>query len=332
MATKVNHRAENSAVYAHALDAIVLAGTHRNPKRLISGKNKAFLEIGGRPLVRHVVDALLEATGIAEIFVVGPVDQLGSALQGVSSKVRTVQQEGKMLTNTWAAIYAAESRHSREPVEQVHNRPVLIISCDLPLISAHAIDDFVSRCAARDDDPENPYALMVGVVEEEGVRPFYPENNQPGVIRPYVELSFGRVRLANIYVARPRNLAHQEFLQTGFTLRKAKDWRNVLLLVFRVLSQPGGWGAAWLTLRLQLTLMLSRKKGRLYQRLRKGNSRARIEKAVGDVLGGSVRVVTTPYGGLSLDVDDEEDYRVLDQRYQDWMAIHHRTDRSQDRK
>lgn len=327
MATKVNHRAENSAVYAHALDAIVLAGTHRNPKRLISGKNKAFLEIGGRPLVRHVVDALLEATGIAEIYVVGPVEQLGSALQGVSSKVRTVQQEGKMLTNTWAAIYAAESRHSREPVEQVHNRPVLIISCDLPLISAHAIDDFVSRCAARDDDPENPYALMVGVVEEEGVRPFYPENNQPGVIRPYVELSFGRVRLANIYVARPRNLAHQEFLQTGFTLRKAKDWRNVLLLVFRVLSQPGGWGAAWMTLRLQLTLMLSRKKGRFYRRLRKGNSRARIEKAVGDVLGGSVRVVTTPYGGLSLDVDDEEDYRVLDQRYQDWMAIHHRTDK-----
>ncbi len=327
MATKVNHRAENSAVYAHALDAIVLAGTHRNPKRLISGKNKAFLEIGGRPLVRHVVDALLEATGIAEIFVVGPVEQLGLALQGVPSTVRTVQQEGKMLTNTWAAIYAAESRHSREPVEQVHNRPVLIISCDLPLISAHAIDDFVSRCAARDDDPENPYALMVGVVEEEGVRPFYPENNQPGVIRPYVELSFGRVRLANIYVARPRNLAHQEFLQTGFTLRKAKDWRNVVLLVFRVLSQPGGWGAAWLTLRLQLTLMLSRKKGRLYQRLRKGNSRARIEKAVGDVLGGSVRVITTPYGGLSLDVDDEEDYRVLDQRYQDWMAIHHRTDK-----
>ena len=133
------------------------------------------------------------------------------------------------------------------------------------------------------------------------------------------------MHLANIYVARARNLSHQEFLQTGFTLRKAKDWRNVLLLVYRVLSQPGGWGAAWLTLRLQLTLRLSRKKGRLYRRLRKGNSRQWVEKAVGDVLGGSVKVITTPYGGLSLDVDDEEDYRVLDQRYEDWMAIHHRS-------
>jgi hypothetical protein len=34
-----------------------------------------------------------------------------------------------------------------------------------------------------------------------------------------------------------------------------------------------------------------------------------------------VRIVTTPCGGLSLDVDDEEDYRVLDQRFSDWSAL-----------
>jgi len=318
------------ATYPHKLDAIVLAGTHRNPKRLITGKNKAFLEIGGRPLVRHVVDALLEASSIDEIFVVGPVDQLGLALQGVPSRVRTVRQEGKMLTNTWAAIYASESRHGKEPVAQVHNRPLLVISCDLPLISGMAVDDFVSRCAFEDNDPANPYAMMVGVASEEGVNAFYPEGESPGIIRPYVELSFGRLRLANIYVSRPRSLLHQEFLQTGFTFRKAVDWRNVMLLGFHFLSQPGGWGAAWLTLRLQLTLMLSGKKGWMYRRLRHGNTRERIEKSVGVVLGGSIRVINSPYGGLSLDVDDEEDYRVLRQRYQDWMVIHNSTDTKSD--
>ena len=90
MASKVNHRAENSAVYPHALDAIVLAGTHRNPKRLISGKNKAFLEIGGRPLVRHVVDALLEASAIAEIFVVGPVEQCFPVLPHCHHRGQTI--------------------------------------------------------------------------------------------------------------------------------------------------------------------------------------------------------------------------------------------------
>ncbi len=31
--------------------------------------------------------------------------------------------------------------------------------------------------------------------------------------------------------------------------------------------------------------------------------------------------MTTPYGGLSLDVDDQEDFRILDARYEDWAAI-----------
>ncbi|MDX1460241.1 MAG: NTP transferase domain-containing protein, partial [Xanthomonadales bacterium] len=69
--------------YPHPLDAIVLAGTHRNPKRLIAGRNKAFLEIDARPLVRHVVDALLEAKGIDHIYVVGPLSGLRRALEGV---------------------------------------------------------------------------------------------------------------------------------------------------------------------------------------------------------------------------------------------------------
>lgn len=317
---------EAGRAYPRKLDAIVLAGTHRNPRRLIAGRNKAFLEIAGRSLVRHVVDALLKAREIDEIFVVGPVEQLGPALSGVPSRVRTVQQEGKMLTNTWAAIYASESRHASEPPEQVHQRPLLIISCDLPLVSGRAIDDFIERCAADDRAAPRPYAMLVGVTNEEGVSSFYPQEGLPGLVRPYVELSFGRLRLANIYVARPRWLAHQDFLQTGFTLRKAKDWRNVLRLVFSALSQPGGWGAAWLTLRTQLTLMVSRGQGTLYWRLRRGNTRSRVEKSVGDVLGGSIRVVTTPYGGLSLDVDDPEDYEILKKRYRDWMEIHNSTD------
>ncbi|MGA9575296.1 MAG: hypothetical protein WBS20_15255, partial [Lysobacterales bacterium] len=50
-------------------------------------------------------------------------------------------------------------------------------------------------------------------------------------------------------------------------------------------------------------------------------TRERVEKSVSEVLGGPVRIVITPYGGLSLDVDDEEDFRVLDARHGDWSAI-----------
>jgi len=55
--------------------------------------------------------------------------------------------------------------------------------------------------------------------------------------------------------------------------------------------------------------------------LRKHNKREHTEQSCGHVLGGTVRIVITPYGGLSLDVDNEEDYRVLGQRFEEWSRI-----------
>ena len=308
--------------FSHPLDAIVLAGMHRDSTRTIGGKNKAFLIVDGRPLLRHVVDALLGAQSIGDIFVVGPIGQMSGALQSVPPGVHLVQQEGNMLANCWAGAHASEERQATDGNEGLRMRPYLIISSDLPLISSISLDDFVARCAHEDQASDKPYGLMVGVADEAGLKPFYPDSEKRGIIRPLVELDFARIRLANIYVVRPRQLTHQEFLQTGFSHRKAVDWRNVMTLAFRVLSQKGGWQAAWLALRLQATLLAARRGGRLYRWLRRGNTRQRIEAATSTVLGSRLRFVITPFGGLSLDVDDEEDFQVLNTRYHDWMAIH----------
>jgi GTP:adenosylcobinamide-phosphate guanylyltransferase len=307
--------------YPFPLDAIVLAGTHQNPKRLIAGRNKAFLEVGGTLLIRHVVNALLDASSIDQIYVVGPPGELSEALAGCPARVRVIAQRGKMLTNCWAGIEASEDRHRDDPEIPWQERPLLITSCDLPLVTARSVDDFVARCAREDNTAESPYAMLAGVVDEPSVKPFHPADGKQGIKRPFVELECGRLRLANIYVGRPRNLSHQEFLQTGFSHRKAKDWRNVVALIFNFVRSAGGWRAAWLTARVQLTLMLSKGKGRWYRRLKRGNTCKRVEKSVSDVLGGPVKIIITPFGGLSLDVDDDEDYRILDARYEDWAAI-----------
>lgn len=307
--------------YPFALDAVVLAGTHQNPKRLIAGRNKAFLDVGGEVLIRYVVKALVDAASIDQIFVVGPYNELQKTLAGISPRVRIIAQRGKMLTNCWAGIEASEDHHRNDSVIPVEERPLLIISCDLPLVTARSIDDFVARCAREDNSVDEPYAMLAGVVDEPGVRPFHPAEGKQGIERPFVELEFGRLRLANIYVGRPRNLSHQEFLQTGFSYRKAKDWRNVVALTFNFFKSHGGWQAAWLTLRVQLTLMLSKGQGRWYKRLKRGNTRERVENSVSKVLGGPIKIVVTPFGGLSLDVDDDEDFRILDACYKDWAAI-----------
>jgi len=312
---------ERVAAYPALLDAVVLAGTDRNPKRLITGRNKAFLEVGGQPLVRRVVDALLAASSIGQIYLVGPAQQLKEVIPAAEPRITIVNEAGKMLANAWAAIRACEAGHASEDGTPAEGRPMLFISTDLPLISSAAVDDFVSRCVQQDTLSEKPVSLLVGVAEESSLKPFYPRDGKPGIFRPYVHLSSGRLRLANIYVGRPHSLAHQEFLQTGFSYRKAKDWRNVVALAKSFFGQSGGWYAAWLTLRLQATLIAARHEGWLYCKLRRGNTREKIERACSDVLGGSVRIVTSPYGGLSLDVDDEEDYRVLDRRFDEWSQI-----------
>jgi len=310
-----------SSVYPFPLDAVVLAGTHQNSKRLITGRNKAFLKVGGQMLILYVVKALVEAESIGQIFVVGPAEELLKELSGISSRVRVIAQRGKMLTNCWAGIEASEDRHRNDPDVPVDERPLLIISCDLPLVTARSIDDFVSRCARVDNASKEPHGMLAGVVDEPGVKPFHPSGGEQGIKRPFVEMECGRLRLANIYVGRPRKLSHQEFLQTGFSYRKAKDWRNVVALTFSFFKSQGGWHAAWMSMRVQFTLMLSKRKGRLYRRLKKGNTQEKVEKSVSEVLGGSVKIVITPFGGLSLDVDDEEDFRILDARYKDWAAI-----------
>jgi len=100
----------STAGWPSPLDAIVLAGTDSNPKRMIQGSNKAFLEIGGKVLIRRVVEALLDASSTGLVFVVGPSEPLRKALDGLSGEVVIVEQVGKMLANTWAAIHASEAR------------------------------------------------------------------------------------------------------------------------------------------------------------------------------------------------------------------------------
>jgi GTP:adenosylcobinamide-phosphate guanylyltransferase len=316
------HSTKTNRPYAEfaPLDAIVLAGTDSNPRRLIMGENKAFLQIGELPLVRRVVDALLGAAAIGHVFVVGPSARLREVLSDVLDQVTVVEQAGKMLSNAWQAIYASEARYRSAHGHADPLRPVLFISSDLPLISAEAIDDFVDRCARDDERQAEKFSMLAGVAEEASLAPFYPDGNRPGIRRPYVHLADCRVRLANIYVGRPRTLAHQEFLQTGFDHRKAEKWKNVLALTWHFLGQSGGWQAAWITLRLQATLMAARSDGWLYRKLRRRNLTPRIERACSTVLGGPVRMVITPFGGLSLDADNEDDFRVLSQRFEDWSV------------
>jgi GTP:adenosylcobinamide-phosphate guanylyltransferase len=304
-----------SAFYPSRVDAVVVAGTHEHSGHLIWGENKAGLELQGRPLLQWVVDALLIASSIDRIFIVGPVAELSRVLPDRSSRVRLVPQVGQLISNAWTGFQASET-DATQPGDA--DRPVLFLSCDLPLISPAAVDDFVARCAERDRSTPDLAALHTGVAEASSLVGFQSQDGRPGIDRPFVEMRAGRYRMANIYVARPLLMGHREMLEHGFSNRKAKKWIHVLRLAWGFFRQRGGWRGAWVVLRLQAACMAARRPGRMYRALRRKNTVEGLEAAGSLLLGGPFRLVVTPHGGLSIDIDDESDFRIIQERLPEW--------------
>jgi CTP:molybdopterin cytidylyltransferase MocA len=103
-------------------DTVVLAGTHRHKKRLVVGKNKAFLELKGRPLIVHVTQSCLECSQIGKVIVVGPRNALESSLEELSAKyperLMIIQQRSRMLENVWNGFLASFDDGNNLPVNR----------------------------------------------------------------------------------------------------------------------------------------------------------------------------------------------------------------------
>jgi GTP:adenosylcobinamide-phosphate guanylyltransferase len=123
--------------------AVVLAGGGPEPTLAPGLPSKAFLEIGGRPLVRRVVDALRGCPAVERIMVVGPAEPLEAAI-GPDAEV--IPEQASLMDNLAAAV-ARVSGHG----------PVLAVASDLPLLTAEAIGAFLDRCT---DGADFYYAIV----------------------------------------------------------------------------------------------------------------------------------------------------------------------------
>jgi len=112
--------------------AIVLAGGGPEPVLAPGLPNKAFLSVGGLPLVVRVTQALRQAASVDRILVVGPPDDLAALLDHA---IDIVPGQATMMDNVTAAI-------TRLPGA----RRALVIAADLPLLTGEAVDRFVALC------------------------------------------------------------------------------------------------------------------------------------------------------------------------------------------
>jgi len=160
--------------------AIVLAGAPNTGPlaELQPVSNEALVEVGGRPMIQWVVEALDQAASVGEILVVGPEAELGP---WVPDTVSFVEPRGSLLDNIRAGL---------ENIDR--SQRILICTSDIPLISGEMIDRLLEMCEEIDADFYYP------VVRREVAERAFPNAN-----RTYVPIRDGTFTGGNVFVVEP---------------------------------------------------------------------------------------------------------------------------------
>ncbi len=186
------------------LPALVAAGYDPRPSRTRPRPDalpaqKALLEVGGRPLVAHVAEALRNSPRVASVTVIG----LAQRECNLGDDVVYLPNQPSMLENLLAGL----SEITRRAPAATH---VLVTGSDAPLLSAEAVTWFVDACQERTAD------FYMAIVARATVDARFP-NNQ----RTWLKTRAGGFCSGDLFLMRPAAvLAQQERLRELMARRK----------------------------------------------------------------------------------------------------------------
>ena len=231
---------------ASAPPLVVLAGSDPRPARLteagerhrpLSGHKSAYLEIGGQPLVRLILERLIASKRFSTLYVAGPDPVYADRLL---PGVRLVHCDGRLEANLRAAFEAVREDHSHGPIaflasdvlpkvetlQAVMGRYAAAAPCDvfIPLVevpedaAALGASAWKPRYRMRRDEHSAPLTVLPGhlvVVDPDALR--------IGLVYRLISLSY---RTRN----RPIGERHYAMLRglLGHALRE--DFRQLLTL------------------------------------------------------------------------------------------------------
>ena len=241
------------------VDAVILAGGEGeviDP----SSRFKGLVPILGRPLVEWVLDAFRDATTINEIAVVMPTAEgLGD---WVDKAAKLVVSDRGFMDNVLAGVASFRA-----------DRPVLIATGDLPMMTGAAIDEFVTASLASGADITYP------IIPKNRM-----EEQFPGSVRTYFRLKTGEFTGGNMILMNPLLVpGNRELGQRLFDNRK-----NALATV-RVAG-----------LRFAVKFALGQLEA------------ADIERRLEELLGGTGAAIVTQQASLAVDVDKPADVELVE--------------------
>ncbi|MFZ5634634.1 MAG: NTP transferase domain-containing protein [Bacillota bacterium] len=242
------------------VDALVLAGSRNDGplKQCSSVPYEAMITIGRKTMIEYVIDALRSSKRINRIVVVGPPDVPGFCRR---DDVKVVPAKGNLMENM---------------LRGVENIPgaerVLLATCDIPLITSQAIEDFLDRCGDKSADIYYP------VVPREVV-----EKSFINTRRTYVTFKEGDFTGGNLFLIAPA--AVNRCMVKG---QQLVDARKSPIRLSRLMGVP-------FLIKFMLRMVTIKE----------------AERKASDLLGIEGAVVITRYPEVGVDVDKPSDLELV---------------------
>jgi len=205
------------------VNAVVLAGRANDGKLKDASPEpwEGLMDIGGRPMVAWVLDALLGCKQVGHIVMVAP---RGPFAVFESDRVSVIEPLGQVIDNALAGFRACP------PGEFV-----LASTSDIPFVNSSIVDRFLKQCSEREGDFYYPVASKEST-----------EKRFPGVKRTYVTIREGTFTGGNMFLVR-RSKAGTIAGKIGLWVEHRKNpakqagllgWMFVIKLLLGALSIP----------------------------------------------------------------------------------------------
>jgi GTP:adenosylcobinamide-phosphate guanylyltransferase len=309
------------------VQAVLLAGD-RGASRAVRGESKAFLEIAGKPMFVHVLEALLHTDEVSEIYLVGDALRLERVLAehgclllaaARSRPIHVVPQRATLYDNVWHTFLRTLPEGERRD-----DHPILVVPSDVPLVVPEELSAFVRESLALEAD------YVVGLSPDVAIDRFAPRDDQPGVQMAYFNLAEGRFRQNNLHFVRPLRFENRHYIQDMYESRYQKEFGNMIRLALRIIRREfRNMGVLFVYALLHLAGVLDRHgygraAGAVRARIRLG----RIEEGLSRLLRTRFRVAVTGLGGAAVDIDNEADLETADKMFHRWKALQARLARA----
>ena len=138
----------------------------------------------------------------------------------------------------------------------------------------------------------------------------------------YFNTREGRLRQSNLHYAKPARILNRYYIEDMYEHRYQKEFGHILRLAWTIMrSEQGGLRILFLYICIHLAGVAHRRNlGSIANWFRQLVSLASIERSVGSLLRTDFRFVMTEVGGCAVDIDNDQEYAVASQRFDEWTV------------